>query len=120
MVDFTLLEKVVSSQFTWAILCLIAVIFFYRKMDANDKKSDATILKLQEDNKVREDQLFALYEANKKEAAQREKRLMDHLERTTDTLQKIETNLTNLENSMDEGFKDIWRQIDQKGGPANA
>ena len=102
--SLSLLESIVQSQFTWALLCLMVVWVFYRKMENNSKD-------LKEENTRRELQIVSMYEEHKQEAGQREERLMTHLERTTDTLEMMEKNLQKLDEKMDKGFKDVWDHV---------
>lgn len=99
------LEELVQSQFLWAILCLIAVVFFY-------KKNNEEVNRLRKQNDSRERSITKLYEDHKREANAREEKLMNHLEKTTQTLEHIEKGLSKLENKIDSGFKEIWDQID--------
>lgn len=103
--DLASLESIVKSQTMWSILCLIVVVFFYRK-------NEEEINRLRRQNDQREKSITKLYEDHKRESLQREEKLMNHLERTTETLEHIQRGLTKLENKIDGGFKEIWEQID--------
>lgn len=103
--DITILESIVQSQTVWAILCLIVVVFFYRK-----REEESNRLRVQADE--REKRIQKLYENHKQESKIREDKLMNHLEKTTDTMQNIQKGLTRLENRIDGGFQEIWDQID--------
>lgn len=100
----TVIETILKSELTWGILCLILAVVFYRKMDSNTKE-------LKDENSRREQQIIQMYEVHKQEARQREERLMSHLERTTDTLEKMEKNLQKLDEKMDRGFKEVWDHV---------
>lgn len=120
--DIVFLEKLVQSQFVWAIACVIVTIIFYR----NFKEYVARLVKSSDQ---REKNVAKLYEESKKESKereaqiladsrQREEKLMNHLEKTTDTLQGIEQGLSKLEKKMDNGFQDVWDHI-KKGDVSN-
>jgi hypothetical protein len=106
VIDLAMLEKLVSSQFVWSILCLIVVIFSARALKVY-------ISELKRDNSAREQKITDLYESHRKESASREKKLMDHLERTTVTLQNIEKSFGSLEHKMQEGFQEVWKHLDK-------
>lgn len=113
MIDLALLEKIVQSPFLWSILCLIIAIAYYRK-------NETEVSRLRKQSDSREKSLVKLYEDHKKESNIREEKLMNHLDKTTETLGHIEKGLTKLESKMDVGFKDIWDQIDTlRNGPHN-
>lgn len=99
------IEKLVQSQFLWAILCILAVIFFYRKTNEETNR-------LRKQNDTREKSITKLYDDHRKEATVREEKLMNHLEKTTQTLEHIEKGISKLEYRVDGGFKEIWEQID--------
>lgn len=105
MVDIEMLEKVVQSPFLWSILCLIVAITYFRNNESNVKR-------LQKQADGREKSVTKLYEEHKKESREREDKLMNHLEKTTETLQNIEHGISKLEGRMNGGFNDIWEQID--------
>lgn len=77
--------------------------------------------------KHREEQLIELYREQKAESAEREKELMQHLERITErqaeisnTLREVKEDmrggLTKLEEKVDRGFVEVWRAINQNRG----
>lgn len=103
-VDIVLLESIVQSPFVWSMLCLIAVAVYYRN---NDKQ----LLRLQNLADAREKAITKLYEDHKKDSIKREEKLMNHLEKTTDTLEQIQHNLSNLETQIDGGFREVWDKI---------
>ena len=102
--DLAIFEQIVQSPFSWSILCLIAVSIYYRN-------NQTSLNRLQNQADAREKAITKLYEDHKKESARREERLMSHLEKTTETLENIEHNLTNLENKIDGGFSEVWDHI---------
>lgn len=101
-------ERIATSQFVWAILCIAlatGIYFFFR----------AHINALATQNEEREKLLFSLYEQQKIESKAREDRLMTHLEKTTETLGAINTNLTDLQKEVKDGFADVWTHLNRKG-----
>lgn len=114
--EVQLLEGIVSSQYVWAILCLVIGVTYYRMM-----KSNAT--KMEEKNDKKEQDLQNFYAQEREESKERELNLMNHLERsnetherTAETLNKIEESLHSLDSKMqkmDNGINDIWKRIDE-------
>ena len=103
--DLNVLEKIVQSPFVWAILCLIVAMIYFQT-----NKADVARLRKQADS--RERSITKLYEEHKKESNLREEKLMNHLEKTTHTLENIEKGLSNLESKIEGGFSEVWEQID--------
>lgn len=93
MAELSIIEKIVSSQFVWAILCIIVVVVLYKAVVSYVKE-------LKAENVKREDNLLDLYEKQKEESVAREERLMAHVEKTTETLSHINDNLEHLEEEM--------------------
>lgn len=94
-------ESIVTSEYTFALMFIIVLYVFYKWVNKN-------------------------YDEHKADSKERENKLMAHLEksndvqeRTSKTLDKIEYNLTTLENKMekmDTGISDIWKRIDEIDG----
>lgn len=105
MIDLSLLETIVQSPFLWSILALVLAIVYYRR-------NETEVSRLRKQTDSREKSLIKLYEDHKRESNFREEKLMNHLEKTTETLEHIEKGLTKLESKMDVGFEAIWEQID--------
>lgn len=100
-------EQVASSPAAWAILFILLLIGAARFLQwyVTNAKAEA---------ERREAALIALYEQQRVDSASREKQLMNHLEKTTKSLESIEKNLTGLEQKLNKGLSDIWRHIDEK------
>jgi uncharacterized protein (DUF58 family) len=62
---------------------------------------------LRDENAEREAQLKAFYDEQRAESREREKRLMEHLDKTTGTLEKIQQGVAALESSV----KDVWDEV---------
>lgn len=107
--DIAFLEKLVQSPFLWSILCIIVAVTFFKAI-----QMEAERLRTQSD--AREQSVIKLYEDHKQESTAREERLMNHLDKTTDTLQHIEQGLNKLEGKMDGGFEKVWERIDKIEG----
>ncbi|PKR82598.1 hypothetical protein [Heyndrickxia camelliae] len=114
--DVKTVQGIASSEYVFGILFIIGLIVAFRVINAwiKDTKSES---------KERELKLEKLYEEHKVESLQREKDLMQHLEksnesleRTSRTLDKIEFSLQSLENKtekMDIGINDIWKRLEE-------
>lgn len=100
-----MLEKIVQSPFLWSLLCLVAVLTYY-------KSSQVQTARLQRQADAREKAITKLYEDHRKESNLREEKLMTHLDKTTQTLGHIEQGLSKIENKMDGGFQEVWEQIE--------
>lgn len=95
MAELQIAESIVTSEYTFAILFLIVLYFFYKWINKN-------------------------YDEHKADSKERENKLMAHLEksnetqeRTSRTLEKIEGSLHSLEKRMDDGFNDVWEKIEK-------
>jgi uncharacterized protein HemX len=99
-VDITLIERIVSSQFVWAIIAIAIGFLFYKEIK---QRLDTQ----KEENAKREEQLIKLYETQKSESREREERLMCHIEKTTETLTMIDTKME----KMDARIDDVWKKI---------
>lgn len=93
-IDIVLLEKIAGSQFVWAIICFIMMIFGYRAINRY-------IANLRDESQEREDRLIALYDTQKEESKEREDKLMNHLDKTTDTLGRIDLSLEQMQKDID-------------------
>lgn len=117
-IDIKLLEKIAGSQFVWAIVCFILMIFGYRAIKAY-------ILNLRSESQEREDKLIELYEtqkaeskqlfkAQKAESKEREDKLMIHLDKTTDTLGRIDLSLEQMRRDIDKvnlRVDEVWTKM---------
>jgi len=107
--DLISLEKIVQSQFVWAILCIAVVVIMYKALMRY-------IEDLKKENQARESKVMDLYDKQRTEGMDREERLMAHLERTTDTLISINDNLENLEKEIGNvhlRIDDVWKEVKQ-------
>jgi ABC-type bacteriocin/lantibiotic exporter with double-glycine peptidase domain len=118
--DLKDIQTVAQSDVVFAVLFIgllwISAIFINRLMQ--DQR---------ETEKQREEQLIELYREQKAESAEREKELMQHLDRITErqaeitnTLREVKEDmrggLTKLEEKVDRGFVEVWRAINQNRG----
>lgn len=102
--EMQLLEGVVSSQYVWAILCLVIGVTYYRMM-----KTNAT--KMEEKSEKKEAELQNFYAEQREESKEREMSLMNHLERSNDSQEKIVDSLERIENRMNKGFSEVWTHL---------
>lgn len=102
--DIATLEKIASSQYVWAILFIAALFIAYKAL----KKY---ISELKSDSIKQQQMIIDLYESHKKESQLREKKLMEHLDRTAKTLDSIEKSISKLELGVEKGFSDVWSHI---------
>jgi uncharacterized protein HemX len=99
-VDIKFLEALATSQFVWAIVAIAIGWAFYKEIK---QRMDAQ----KEENNKREEQLIQLYETQKTESRAREERLMTHIEKTTETLNMIDSKME----KMDKRIDDVWNKI---------
>lgn len=101
------LERIVSSQYVWAILFLLVLVgaVHFLQWHLKNVKLDA---------ERRETALINLYEQQRTDSKAREENLMTHLDKTTKSLEGIEKNLTGLEQKLNASLNDIWRHIDSR------
>ncbi|MBP3951120.1 BhlA/UviB family holin-like peptide [Bacillus suaedae] len=92
--EYQVASEIATSQAVWAILCIVLAAYFIRETRKEKAESEA--------------QLLIMYENQRIESANREKNLMDHLERsnesqakTAETLEQIQGSLSSLEKRMD-------------------
>jgi uncharacterized protein YoxC len=106
-VNLKTIEAIVSSQFVWAILCIIGIIFAYRVV----KKY---IEDLKTENQKREEKVLEIYETQKSESKEREERLMCHVEKTTETLNGINKTLETIQGDVrhvNGRVDDVWQHV---------
>lgn len=86
------------------------------------------IQSIREENSTREDQLLELHEQQATKSAVREEKLMEHLEKTadqqdkfvdqlekiTDTQVQLQESLGKLENKIDVGLTEVWKELGGK------
>ncbi|MCA1025652.1 hypothetical protein LCM23_06070 [Cytobacillus kochii] len=106
-------QEIAASPYVFGILFIILSFLFYKWVNKHNEE-----IKLE--NREREEKIEKLYEDHRIESKEREKNLMDHLkqsndtqEKTSNTLEKIEGSLHALEKRMDEGFDNVWKQIEK-------
>ncbi|ARK28813.1 hypothetical protein BkAM31D_02515 [Halalkalibacter krulwichiae] len=94
VVEYQIASEIATSQAVWAILCIVLAAYFIRETRKEKAESETRLL--------------MMHEEQRKESAQREKNLMEHLkrsnasqEKTSETLEQIQFSLTSLENRMD-------------------
>lgn len=100
-------ESIASSQYVWAILFIIGIYLAYRAI----KKY---IEDLKEENQKREEKVLEIYETQKAESRDREDRLMTHVEKTTETLNDINTSLDKLQDEVriaNGRIDDVWNRV---------
>jgi len=103
--------EIVKSEFVFGILFVLGLIIVGRHFINREKEQT-------EENKLREDKIFELYEKKDEEAQKREAELMLHQKDITEQLSQmnqtqsaIQENLTRLERQTEDNFREIWKQI---------
>ncbi|MFD2613527.1 hypothetical protein [Paenibacillus gansuensis] len=107
MPDVKTAQSIAESQYVFAILFILLLFVVF----AVTKK---LLTSLQEENKEREKQLQAIYAEQKLESKEREQKLMDHLDRTGETLEKIQQGMVALEHNMQQNFKEVWSELNRR------
>ncbi|AKQ08597.1 holin family protein [Bacillus phage vB_BceS-M2] len=134
MQEITMIEKIAGSQFVWAIVAIGLGYGIYRA-------GKAFITNIQEQNTKREEQLFELYEKQKKDSDKRERdikaearerelesrmnqnKLMEHLEKTTETMENISISLESLQEEMSNTnirIDDVYKLIGEQNKDARS
>lgn len=114
MNEIGIAEQIASSQYVWAILFIVGIFVAY-------KATKNYLVDIKQENAAREEEIKELYKEHRLEAKERERDLMNHLEksnesqeRTAQTLERIEKNLNHLEVKVDKGFNDVWSVIENE------
>lgn len=98
-------ENLAHSQVVWAVLFIIGGAAIFRKysfdMDKLQSERDEREKTIRESSEVRERKIIELYDGYKSDAKEREERLISHIERTTETLDRIEDSLKWLSREVD-------------------
>lgn len=105
--EVSTIEKIVSSQYVWAILFLLTMVGAVRFLQWYIKN-------VKKDSERREAALINLYEQQRSDSQGRENKLMVHLEKTTTSLEGIEKNLSGLEMKLNQSLNDIWKHLDDR------
>ncbi|AVO23034.1 hypothetical protein [Bacillus phage Anath] len=108
------LIEVAKSEVVFAVLFIISLI-------AVGKWVVEFIQSVREENSTREDQLLELHEKQAEKSAVREEKLMVHLERTTDQLERMtdtqvqmQESMGKLEQKIDQGLTEVWKELGGK------
>lgn len=104
MPDVKTAEQIAQSQYVFGILFILLFLLVI-------VGTRHFVIALQKKNDQREQELREWYAEQRRESREREQRLMQHLERTTETLEKIERSVVTLEHNTHQSFKEIWRQL---------
>jgi septal ring factor EnvC (AmiA/AmiB activator) len=113
--DIKIMESIVSSDATFALLFLVVLYVAY----AYVKKH---VEQLREENHEREESIFNLYEKQVEESRNREDRLMTHLEKTTESLENINESLKDLRSELrhvNTRVDDLWEEVKIRGKGGN-
>lgn len=119
MPEIQVAEKIATSQSVFAILFIIALFVGYRAIKSY-------LVDMKQENEGREQELKDMYKEHSSDAKERETKLMDFLDKSTEsqnqtvvTLTKIEGNLDSLAKRMDEGFNDVWTHFEKIDSKVN-
>lgn len=112
--DLNAVSQIAGSEATFALLFIASLIFvgrWFLKFIEEQKQ----------ENHEREQQLIDSFKEQLDKSDQRETRLMDHLDRSTeqleniaDTLQGVERRLTSFETKVGNELEDVWKELKAK------
>ena len=89
------LIKEAAANGIWTLLAILLLLYVIKTGDIREER-------MIKENKERE-----------RESKIREEKLMDHLNKTNESHEKIATSMENLENRMEDGFNKVWERIDK-------
>lgn len=112
--DFQTLNNIVNSDAIFALLFVVGL-YLIGKWFMNFIEEQKL------ENKQREEMLFNSYKEQLEKSNEREKRLIEHLDKNTEqlenianTLTKIEQRLTSFEEKVSDDLDNVWKELDTK------
>jgi hypothetical protein len=119
--SFKELVTLANSEVFFAVLFVIGLMVV-GKWFFNHMKEQNELMKAQGDeNREREEQIIEIYKNELDKGADREIKLMTHLEKNTDqmekiagTLDNIQSNMSQLESKVDNNLKEVWKELGSK------